>query len=337
MACPEFVTSSTRRGTRTESVAVCRGSFRALLFCDISQKFDLEELRGLSGTTPADRTPGCKLPVPGYVRYERPPVLQVCEPIHLTTGETANASLRYFDYGVISLEIEVPFESDWPELISLSNRWIDAGEVEQRGTKTVRNYLIRLRSTQRKPYAEWLDEAYYVVDLREVRDDTGNFLNSSKLISQFGREISQVIRGETQPLSTGEQTEILASSFSYYPTCWSLAGWRPLCTTPWKGGAPDPVAGVRQHPTSRILAVRRNPKGLLKDAYATLERRKGFFSRWGLARDAEQLNRLRLAGVELTERADNAVKFLSDMFYARIARQPPKSASATIAVWWTKN
>jgi len=99
------------------------------------------------------------------------PVLEVCEPIHLATGETANASLRYFDYGVISLEIEVPFESDWPELISLSNRWIDAGEVEQRGTKTVRNYLIRLRSTQRKPYAEWLDEAYYVVDLREVRDD----------------------------------------------------------------------------------------------------------------------------------------------------------------------
>jgi len=69
-------------------------------------------------------------------------------------GETANARLRYFDYGVVSLEIETPFESDWPVFISLSNRWIEAGEVEERGMKTVRNHLIRLQSAQRKPYAE---------------------------------------------------------------------------------------------------------------------------------------------------------------------------------------
>jgi hypothetical protein len=59
---------------------------------------------------------------------------------------------------------------------------------------------------------------------------------------------------------------------------------------------------------------------MLKDAYAALERRGGLFSRWHLARDAEHLNHLRLDITELTERADNAIKFLSDMFYARAYR-----------------
>src|SRR5213078_2888274 len=53
---------------------------------------------------------------------------------------------------------------------------------------------------------------------------------------------------------------------------------------------------------------------------AALERRGGLFSRWRLAREAEQLNRLRLVVIELSERADNAIKFLSDMFYARAYR-----------------
>lgn len=42
--------------------------------------------------------------------------------------------------------------------------------------------------------------------------------------------------------------------------------------------------------------------------------------RWRLAKEAEQLNRLRLEVTELTERADNSIKFLSDMYYARAYR-----------------
>src|SRR5205807_194127 len=97
-------------------------------------------------------------------------------------------------------------------LIALSNRWIEAGEVEQRGLKTIRQHLDRVRPAMRKPYPEWIDEAYYVVHLREVSDGSGTPLTAAQLIAEYGREIGQVIRGETQPLSVGEQKEILASS-----------------------------------------------------------------------------------------------------------------------------
>lgn len=136
-------------------------------------------------------------------------MVEVCDPIHLATGESANAILRYFDYGVVSLEIEMQFENDCLGLIALTNRWIEAGEVEQRGLKSVRERAARVQSAQRKPHAEWLDEAYYVVHLR-------------------GREIGQVIRGESQALSEAEQKEVLPSCMTHPKglrrscNCWSM-------------------------------------------------------------------------------------------------------------------
>lgn len=300
----------------------CRGSFRALLLYDIAEEFDFSELRRLLGAEPPARSPGFKLPAPGYVRFERPPVLQECEPIRFSAGESANVRLRYFDYGAVSLEIEMPFETDWPGLIALSNRWIEAGEVEERGLQSVRDSLDRVQSALRKPYAEWLDEAYYVVHLREVREESGAPLTGPQLITQYGREISQVIRGETQVLSDGEQKEVLAASLSYYPADLLVVGWLAAIVYDTPEGA-APLIQLLEYANTQLLEYRRYDEiltDLLKHAYAALERRGGFFSRWRLAREAEHLNHLRLDVTELTERADNAIKFLSDMFYARAYR-----------------
>jgi hypothetical protein len=174
----------------------------------------------------------------------------------------------------------------------------------------------------RKPYAEWVDEAYYVVDLSEVHEPGGARLTAQDLLAQYGREISLVIRGETQPLSESEQREVLASSLSYYPTDLLVVGWLAAIVYDTPEGA-APLIQLLEYANTQLLEYRRYDEiltALLKDAYAALERRGGFFSRWRLARDAEQLNRLRLDVTELTERADNAIKFLSDMFYARAYR-----------------
>jgi len=303
-------------------VATCRGSFRALLLYDIAEEIDLDQLRKLLGAAPAGRSPGFKLPAPGYVRFERPPVEEPCEPIRLATGELANAALRYFEYGAVSLEVELQFESDWPGLIALANRWIETGEVEQRALSNVRARIARLQPALRKPYPEWLDEAYYVVHLREVTGDGGAALTGAQLIARHGREICQVIRGETLALSEGEEREVLSSSLSYYPNDLLVVGWLAALVYDTPEGA-APLIQLLEYANTQLLEFRRYDEtltALLKQAYAALEHRGGFFSRWRLARDAERLNRLRLEVTELTERADNAIKFLSDMFYARAYR-----------------
>ena len=300
-------------------MTVCRGSLRALLLYDVSEEFDLEELRRLIGDQPPARSPGFKIPAPDYVRFERPPAVEVCDPVKLSTGESATASLRYFEYGVVSLDFEMPFETDWPGLIALSNRWIEAGEVERRGPKTVRERLERVKTAVRKPYPEWLDEAYYVIQLRDVDDGTGRRLTADELTARFGPQISQVIRGETEALSDAERKEVLASSLSYYPCDLLVVGWLAALVYDTAEGA-TALVQLLEYANTQLLEYRRYDEiltALLKHAYATLDRRGGPFERWRLAREAERLNQLRLDVTDLAERTDNAIKFLSDMYYAR--------------------
>jgi uncharacterized Rmd1/YagE family protein len=60
---------------------------------------------------------------------------------------------------------------------------------------------------------------------------------------------------------------------------------------------------------------------LLSDVYDALEAKRNIIlQRWSLPRDAERFNTIRLDVMELTERIDNAIKFVSDVYYARIYR-----------------
>ena len=52
----------------------------------------------------------------------------------------------------------------------------------------------------------------------------------------------------------------------------------------------------------------------------SLDRGTGLWRRWRLAREATRLHTVLLDVTELSERADNALKFLSDMFSARLYR-----------------
>jgi uncharacterized Rmd1/YagE family protein len=60
---------------------------------------------------------------------------------------------------------------------------------------------------------------------------------------------------------------------------------------------------------------------LLSDVYTALElRRNVLLSRWTVPRDAKRFNTIRLDVMDLTERIDNAIKFVSDIYYARLYR-----------------
>jgi hypothetical protein len=59
---------------------------------------------------------------------------------------------------------------------------------------------------------------------------------------------------------------------------------------------------------------------LLQGVYRSLEKKGGFLMRWHLASQAQHLNKIRLDIRELTERVDTSIKFLSDMFSARLYR-----------------
>ena len=65
------------------------------------------------------------------MRFEKPPVVEYLEPLLLESGERLQAQMHYYEYGVVSIELQLPFEFDWRELMRLSSRWIAAPEIEK--------------------------------------------------------------------------------------------------------------------------------------------------------------------------------------------------------------
>ncbi len=105
------------------------GSLWILLLYDVCEEIDLDTLRALLRVQPR-REPSFRHPSPEYVRFERPPVVQPLEPIQLESGTFLQGELNYFEYGVVSIKLELPFQADWPQLTELSSRWMTATELE---------------------------------------------------------------------------------------------------------------------------------------------------------------------------------------------------------------
>src|SRR5271170_3988961 len=121
-----------------------KGSFWVLVLYDVAEQIQLDKLRGIVGAEPPRREPSFKHPAPEYVRFERPPVVAYLDPACLSTGERFQSRIKYFDYGVISVELELSFEADWSDLVRLSNRWIAAPEIEKCTGDLVRTHLERV-------------------------------------------------------------------------------------------------------------------------------------------------------------------------------------------------
>jgi hypothetical protein len=299
--------------------ATLRGSLWIFVLYDVADEIQLDQLSSIVGSEPAPRQPAFKHPAPDYVRFERAPIIQYLDPVVLETGELFQRRIKYFDYGVISVELEMRFEADWDRLIRISSRWITAPELETRSADLVKTHVERARAALVQPYQSWLSEDYYIIQLNEVLDADGRPVEAPVLLELHGAQIAQMVRGESMPLSAGERREVLQVSLSYYPTDLMVVGWVAALIFDTKEGA-APAIQLLEYANTQLLEYRHYDDLLtrvLADVYKHLERRSGMVRRWKTQREAERLNTILLDVRELTERTDNAIKFLSDMFYAR--------------------
>ena len=293
------------------------GSLWMLWLYDVCEEIDLESLRRILGVE-ARREPGFRHPSPEYVRFERPPVVQQLEPTLLGSGTRLRGELNYYDYGVVSIKLELPFQADWRELIDLSSRWMATPELEARALETVQRCLAGAREALVKPHENWLSEDYSIIHLQETRPS----LSAAELIAEHGNEIARIVRGEQAELSVGETEEILGSRLSYYPDDLLVVGWSAAFIHDTAEDA-TPTIQLLEYANTQLLEFRYYDavlSRLLEVVYRSLEKKGGPLMRWRLASQAQHLNKIRLDIRELTERADTSIKFLSDMFSARLYR-----------------
>ena len=296
------------------------GHFRLLYLYDVSEAIHLDNLRSIlepkAIQAPASRIP----PIPHYLKFERPPVVEPIGPVVLKTGETIEGSTKYYDYGVVSIEMELAFSGNWDSLVSQSSHWIGAPELEAKANELLRGALDRAAAALVRPYKTWLNEDYFIVHLEGLTGPDGTTLGAKDLLSAHSREIAQLVRGESVYLSDAETQEILQSSISYSREDLLVVGWSGALVYGSTESAATTIQ-LLEYANTQLLELRHYDgllTQLLDDVYRSLEHKTGVMAAWRLSREAARLNTLRLDVMELTEKVDNAIKFLSDMFYARL-------------------
>ena len=270
--------------------------------------------------------PTIKHAVPAYVRYQRPPVVQPLEPVLLPSGERFEGQIKYFDYGVVSAMVQIAFSGDWQNLMNLAGRWVWDVDIAAHVEPIVRRHLERNAAALVKPYPRWLSEDFLIFHVRSGEEA----LSAADLTRDHGPEIAQIVRGDRQRLSPGECAEVLQSRISYYEGDLAVIGWNAAFLYDTSAGAETAIQ-LLEYANSQLLEFRHYDEllsGILGNVYNMLEEKSGPLARWRLARSATRLRTVLLDISELTERADNSIKFLSDMFAARLYRL----ASAKVGV-----
>jgi len=292
-----------------------QGAVLVLIQFDVCEEIRLDRLRQTLGARTLEH-PSLKHPAPGYVRYERPPVVEPIDALVLESGERLEGQIKYYDYGVVSVVFELPFSGDWDTMIRLSSRWVWDVDFAGLASRIARQKLERAAPALVKPYPDWLSEDYFIFHVREVSGAP----SAEELCRTRGPQIAQIVRGETAQLSEGERNEILQSRISYYPNDLSVIGWNASFLYDTPAGAETAIQ-LLEYANSQLLEFRHYDEFLtreLESVYASLDKGTGILARWRLARAATKLHTVLLDVNELTEHADNAIKFLSDMFSARL-------------------
>ncbi len=291
------------------------GAVLVLLQFDVCEAIRLDQLHELIRAETV-KPPSPQNPSPGFVRYQRPPIVERLENLVLESGEQLRGEIKYYDYGVLSVIFQLPFEGGWEKLIGLASRWVWDVDFAAQAASIVRGRLERAAPALIKPYQRWLSEDYLIFHIREIDPS----LSVKELIQQYGLLIAQVVRGDTGKLADSECNEILQSRISYYANDLAIIGWNAAFVYDSTSGAETAIQ-LLEYANSQLLEFRHYDDLLTEElelVYALLDRGTGVLARWKLARSATRLHTVLLDVAELTEHADNAIKFLSDMFSARL-------------------
>ena len=300
-----------------------RGGIHIFVFFDVGEAFDLDKLRSLIDPRGGPTKPDFPRRTPEYVRFENPPIAEPSQPLTLRSGETVVCSIKYYEYAIVEVHLQVPFEGTWDQLMAQTARWMDAPDVEPESRAVVAKHLQRTASALKNRREEWFLENYLAIELELMKDDAGNIVTADQILSSYGEQVGQLLRGEEARLAKATNDRTLQGSLSYYSTDLLVVGFNAALVYDRPEESARAIQ-ILEYARVQLLEFRYYDNFMtrvLADVYNTLDHKTNvLLSRWALPRQANRLNTIRLDVMELTERIDNAIKFVSDSYYALVYR-----------------
>jgi len=294
------------------------GQIVAYYLFDVAETIELQTIPALvEGRAVAARL-SPKPATPPYVQYDKPPISFDGATIGIPDLDGYQVRFRAYDYGVISMALLRTFAGDWPELLAIGQSLIENAELEQHAEDLCRRVVDRLQGAIKGTRPAFLSEDYLVYVVHELEQP----LNAEQLIGQQGDTIATMLRGERQPLSAQEKAAILRHSISYLSDDLAIPTWNAAFVYDTPTGALAALE-IIEFANSQLLEFRYYDQLLdneLASIYARLQHPKWYETWIGAryTRAARHVHSLFIDVNELTDRTENALKFIGDIYAARL-------------------
>ena len=294
------------------------GQLIAFYLFDVAETFNLQAIPALVGGPAVAARLAPKPATPPYVQYDKPPLSFDGDLVGAGEVEGFRTRFRVYDYGVISVALSRPFAGSWSELVSAGQMLIESVEFEQRAERLCRTVADRLKPALVGYRDEFLSEDYLVYAIYEL----DRAVSADELIAQHGEDIAAMLRGERQALSDQEKTAILRHRLSYLADDLVVPTWNAALVYDTAVGA-QAALEILEFANSQLLEFRYYDQLLdaeLASIYGRLQRPRWYESWVGArpTRAARQVHSLFIDVNELTDRTENALKFIGDIYAARL-------------------
>ena len=297
--------------------AISSGFVTALYLFDVAQAIDVAALGADLGALAVPATLDDKSAGPPRLRYVQPPVVVDGQALACAELDGFHVRVKFYDYGVISLMLTRPFAGSWAELVTLGQTLIENEPLEDHATDACRRIVARITPTLSAPRASYLSEDYLVFAVTSLEGHP----SAREVLASHGGEIAQLLRGERLPLSADERDVVLRHQLSYLADDLVVPAWNAAFLYDTEPAALAAVEIV-EFANSQLLELRYHDDVLeaeLTKLYGELQhpRWSDRFTRRH-ARAVLRLQALFIEVNELTDRTGNAVKFVGDVYAARL-------------------
>jgi hypothetical protein len=298
--------------------AIRSGQVVAFYLFDVAETIDLSRMAAQFGGAATAARLAPKPVTPPYVQYEKPPISFDGAVVGVPELDGFQVRFRVYDYGVISIALTRPFSCDWSDLVGLAQSLIENPELEQRAEAACRQAVERLGAALVGAHAAFLSEDYLVAVVHELSEPQ----TARDLLASHGETIAGMLRGERQRRSDEEQQKVLAHHISYLDNDLVIATWNAAFVYDTPAGAQASLE-ILEFANSQLLEFRYYDDLLdnqLASIYAQLQHPR-WYDQWigsKYTRAARQVHSLFIDVNELTDRTENTLKFIGDIYAVRL-------------------
>ncbi len=293
------------------------GHVTAFFLFDVADAIDLARVQLDLGAGVAARL-APKPTTPPYVQYRQPPIALDGAAVAMPESDGFTVRFKVFEYGVISVALARQVAGSWEEWFTLGLACLENAALPRNAERLARALVDRIGAAITKPRAEFLTEDYLVFTVTRIDGAP----SADSLVRSHGDTVAQLLRGERSPLSAEEREEVLRHRISYFADDVVIVTWNSAFIRDTESGAQGAIE-ILEFANSQLLEFRYYDELLdaeLERIYPQLQREGWLYNLLArrYSRAVRQVNSLFIDVTELTDRTENALKIVGDVYAARL-------------------